>query len=178
MSVCAMRPLLNGASSPSSISRTSRSSSIVRPPRSGRHPSRRPAGRRLGWRPDRGGLTMLDDRDVRLIEEGDEAPFSKGLMAQTLMATGLAPEQAYGVAAAVERRLRRRGPAALTLADLHKIAREQLGDLKGDILIQRFRQWQTLRRLETPLMVLTGAATGVGKTRLATSSPTVSASRA
>jgi len=111
---------------------------------------------------------MLDDRDVRLIDEGDEAPFSKGLMAQTLMATGLAPEQAYGVAAAVERRLRRRGPAALTLADLHEIAREQLGDLQGDILIQRFRQWQTLRRLETPLIVLIGGATGVGKSTLAT----------
>lgn len=111
---------------------------------------------------------MLDDRDVQLIDEGDEAPFSKGLMAQTLMATGLAPEQAYGVAAAVERRLRRRGPAALTLADLHEIAREQLGDLQGDILIQRFRQWQTLRRLETPLIVLIGGATGVGKSTLAT----------
>ena len=105
---------------------------------------------------------------MRLIDEGDETPFSKGLMAQTLMATGLAPERAYGVAAAVERRLRRRGPAALTLADLHEIAREQLGDLEGDILIQRFRQWQTLRRLETPLIVLIGGATGVGKSTLAT----------
>lgn len=111
---------------------------------------------------------MADDRDVRLIDEGDEAPFSKGLMAQTLMATGVAPEQAYGVAAAVERRLRRRGPAALTLADLHEIAREKLGDLEGDILIQRFRQGQTLRRLETPLIVLIGGATGVGKSTLAT----------
>ena len=111
---------------------------------------------------------MTDDRDVRLIDEGDPAPFSKGLMAQTLMATGLAPEQAYGVAAAVERRLRRRGPAALTLADLHEIAREQLGDLEGDILIRRFRQWQTLRRLETPLIILIGGATGVGKSTLAT----------
>ena len=111
---------------------------------------------------------MADDRDVRLIDESDEAPFSKGLMAQTLMATGLAPERAYGVAAAVERRLRRRGPAALTLADLHDIAREQLGDLDGDVLIQRFRQWQTLRRLETPLIVLIGGATGVGKSTLAT----------
>ena len=60
---------------------------------------------------------MLNDRDVPLIDEGDQAPFSKGLMAQTLMSTGLAPERAYNVAAAVERRLRRRGPAALTLAD-------------------------------------------------------------
>ena len=111
---------------------------------------------------------MPDDRDVRLIDEGERAPFSKGLMAQTLMATGLAPEQAYGVAAAVERRLRRRGPAALTLFDLGKIAREQLGAPEGDILIQRFRQWRTLRRLETPLIVLIGGATGVGKSTLAT----------
>ena len=111
---------------------------------------------------------MADDRDVRLIDESDEAPFSKGLMAQTLMATGLAPERAYGEAAAVERRQRRRGPAALTLFDLGKIAREQLGAPEGDILIQRFRQWRTLRRLETPLIVLIGGATGVGKSTLAT----------
>jgi 2-phosphoglycerate kinase len=111
---------------------------------------------------------VLGDGDVRLIDEGDAAPFSKGLMAQSLMATGLAPEQAYVVSAAVERRLRRRGPAALTLADLHEIACEQLGQLEGDILIQRFRQWQTLRRLETPLIVLIGGATGVGKSTLAT----------
>jgi len=72
------------------------------------------------------------------------------------------------VAAAVERRLRRRGPAALTLADLRKIACEQLGDEQGDVLIGRFRQWQRLRRLETPLIVLIGGATGVGKSTLAT----------
>jgi len=111
---------------------------------------------------------VTDDRDVRLIDEADEAPFSKGLMAQTLMATGLAPERAYGVAAAVERRLRRRGPAALTLSDLHEIAVEQLGEAEGDVLIRRFRQWQTLLRLETPLIILIGGATGVGKSTLAT----------
>jgi len=111
---------------------------------------------------------MVDENTIPIIEEGDEAPYSKGLMAQTLMATGLAPEQAYAVAAAVERRLRRRGPAALTLADLRKIACEQLGDEQGDVLIGRFRQWQRLRRLETPLIVLIGGATGVGKSTLAT----------
>jgi 2-phosphoglycerate kinase len=111
---------------------------------------------------------MDDDADVRLIDPDDPAPFSKGLMAQTLMATGLAPEHAYLVAAAVERRLRRQGAAALTLADLHEIACEELGQLEGDTLIQRFRQWQKLRRLETPLIVLIGGATGVGKSTLAT----------
>jgi 2-phosphoglycerate kinase len=111
---------------------------------------------------------MVDESTAPIIEEGDGAPYSKGLMAQTLMATGLAPEQAYAVAAAVERRLRRRGPAALTLADLREIACEQLGDQQGEVLIARFRQWQRLRRLETPLIVLIGGATGVGKSTLAT----------
>ena len=111
---------------------------------------------------------MDDEREVPIVDEDDQAPFSKGLMAQTLMATGISPEQAYGVAAAVERRLRRRRPPAVSLADLREIAREQLGELAGDILIQRFRQWQKLRRLETPLIVLIGGATGVGKSTVAT----------
>ncbi len=109
-----------------------------------------------------------DERDIPIVDERDEVPFSKGLMAQTFMATGLAPERAYVVAAAVERRLRRRRPAAVTLADLHEIACRELGELDGDILIQRFRQWQQLRRLETPLIVLIGGATGVGKSTVAT----------
>ena len=111
---------------------------------------------------------MPEHHDIPLIDEGDQAPFSKGLMAQTLMSTGLAPENAYSIAAAVERRLRRRGPAALTLADLEEIARDQLGREQGDVLIARFRQWQKLRRLETPLIVLIGGATGVGKSTVAT----------
>ncbi len=116
----------------------------------------------------RRGVTVPEHRDMPLIDEGDQAPFSKGLMAQTLMSTGLAPERAYNIAAAVERRLRRRGPAALTLADLQEIARDQLGPAQGDVLIERFRQWQKLRRLETPLIILIGGATGVGKSTLAT----------
>jgi len=106
--------------------------------------------------------------DIPLIDEHAATPFSKGLMAQTLMSTGLAPELAYNVAAAVERRLRRRGPESLTLDDLRRIARDQLGPERGDMLIERFRQWQTLRRLETPLIILIGGATGVGKSTLAT----------
>ena len=111
----------------------------------------------------------MNDRDVGLTGAPGEPPFSKGLMAQTLTATGLSPERAYLVVTALERRLRRRGSAAgLTLADLHDVACRELGRLEGEVLIQRFRQWQTLRRLETPLIILIGGATGVGKSTLAT----------
>jgi len=111
---------------------------------------------------------VTGDRDIPLVDDGAAVPFSKGLMAQSLMATGLAPERAYAVAAAVERRLQERGPAALTLADLGEVARRELGAADGEVLIRRFRQWQTLRRLETPLIILIGGATGVGKSTLAT----------
>ena len=110
----------------------------------------------------------MSDEDIKLAGPNDEPPFSKGLMAQELMTTGLAPERAYRVATAVERLLTRRGDTALSLADLHEVAREELGQLGGDVLIQRFRQWQMLRRLETPLIILIGGATGVGKSTLAT----------
>ncbi len=112
---------------------------------------------------------MDDERDVPIVDEGDEAPFSKGLMAQTLHGdrasrpsrpTAWRPPWSGACGAAGRRRS--------SLADLREIAREQLGELAGDILIQRFRQWQKLRRLETPLIVLIGGATGVGKSTVAT----------
>ena len=53
----------------------------------------------------------MNDGDVTLTGAAGEPPFSKGLMAQTLTATGLSPERAYLVVTALERRLRRRGGA-------------------------------------------------------------------
>lgn len=110
---------------------------------------------------------MSERRDLPLSDDG-RVPFSKGIMAQTLMSTGLAPERAHNVAAAVEQRLRRRGSQSVHLADLSEVAARQLGAADGDVLINRFCQWQQLRRLETPLIILIGGATGTGKSTLAT----------
>ena len=80
------------------------------------------------------------------------------------------------------RRRRRARPAedrrtgASPLANLRDIAREVLGADDGDTLIARYLQWQSLRRMEVPLIVLIGGATGVGKSTSPRSSPTVWAS--
>jgi 2-phosphoglycerate kinase len=112
---------------------------------------------------------VTDDNDNLLVVAQDAGlPFSKGLMAQALMATGLSPEHAYRVAAAVEADLRDRGGETVTLASLERVAGATLGDAEGRALLARVRQWQQFTRLERPLIVLIGGTTGVGKSTLAT----------
>jgi 2-phosphoglycerate kinase len=111
---------------------------------------------------------MADDRELVIVDGVSGAPYSKGLMAQTLMATGLSPVRAYGMAAAIARELESAADMALTLGRLRAIARDTLGDEEGDEVISRYRQQQSLRRMEVPLVILIGGATGVGKSTLAT----------
>jgi|YelNatPaOPRAMG01_1025707.scaffolds.fasta_scaffold07149_2 2-phosphoglycerate kinase len=111
---------------------------------------------------------MNDDSELIVVNQSYGLPYSKGLMAQALMATGISPERAYQVAAAVEVTLKRKGTPTITLAGLREVAREALGEVEGENLIERFRQWQRLTHLERPLIILIGGTTGVGKSTIAT----------
>jgi len=111
---------------------------------------------------------MPDDHELVVVDGVGGAPYSKGLMAQTLMATGLSPVRAYGMAAAIARELEVSAAPALTLGRLRAIARATLGPEEGDEVIDRYRQQQSLRRMEVPLVILIGGTTGVGKSTLAT----------
>jgi 2-phosphoglycerate kinase len=111
---------------------------------------------------------MADDNERIIVDDAGGVPYSRGLMAQTLMAAGLSPVRAYGMAAAIGRGLESADDQALTLGRLRALAHETLGQEEGDEMIARFRQWQSLRRMEVPLVILIGGATGVGKSTLAT----------
>lgn len=94
-------------------------------------------------------------------------PYSKGLMAQTLMATGLSPESSYRLAAALEQRLTIAGRSSVRLDDLRHISREMLGEAESAALMERLQRWRRVRTLERPLIILIGGTTGVGKSTLA-----------
>jgi 2-phosphoglycerate kinase len=88
-------------------------------------------------------------------------------MAQSIMATGLAPERSFALAAEIERRLAGAGTVEVDVEGLRLIA-EQVVAEEGDHVVKRFQQWWRLRRLDRPLLVLIGGVTGVGKSTVAT----------
>jgi 2-phosphoglycerate kinase len=92
---------------------------------------------------------------------GDDAPYSKGLMARALIAVGLTPVRAHDLARRVDDDLKARGE---TVAELDRI-QELAGD---DVIMRRLRRYLALRELDLPVIVLLGGATGTGKSTVAT----------
>jgi 2-phosphoglycerate kinase len=98
----------------------------------------------------------------------DGLPFSKGLMARALIATGLSADRAYELAIAIEADLAARGGPATTIEWLEEVALETLGREDGASAMQRLRRYRDLYELDLPLILLVGGATGTGKSTVAT----------
>jgi 2-phosphoglycerate kinase len=100
---------------------------------------------------------------------GDEwPPWSKGLMARALVATGLAPTRAYELARRVDADLVQRGSPTVDLDHLAELAAEVLGEPEAGRTMRRLRRLQALQQLDLPIILLVGGATGTGKSTLAT----------
>ena len=99
---------------------------------------------------------------------GDDVPFSKGLLARALVVTGLDPERAYLVALRADRDLSDRGVVSLELERLSELAAEVIGEGEAERTVRRLRRLDALQRLDEPLFLLVGGATGTGKSTIAT----------
>jgi 2-phosphoglycerate kinase len=99
---------------------------------------------------------------------GDEVPFSKGLMARALVVTGLDPERAYLIARRADRDLAERGAMSLDLDRLGELAAELVGEEEAARTVRRLHRIDALQRLDEPLLLLVGGATGTGKSTIAT----------
>jgi 2-phosphoglycerate kinase len=95
-------------------------------------------------------------------------PYSRGLMARSLMAAGVAGHRAYALASRVHEELRERQLDRVELERLEALAVEVLGEDEGRESVQRLRRYQELRELDLPIMVFIGGATGTGKSTVAT----------
>ncbi|MGZ4292550.1 MAG: hypothetical protein ACXVQQ_08130 [Gaiellaceae bacterium] len=94
-------------------------------------------------------------------------PYSKGLMARALIATGVPADQAYQLARRIELDLAEAGEPAISLERLEVLAWEILGDDEGARAVTRLRRLSELQQLDVPIIVLVGGSTGTGKSTVA-----------
>ena len=99
---------------------------------------------------------------------GTGLPYSKGLMAASIMATGLPPQRAYQLALAIEERLRDRGLDSIGSDELTTEAAMVLMAHESGETTDRYLAWRRAKRSPRPVIVLIGGATGVGKSTVAT----------
>jgi 2-phosphoglycerate kinase len=98
----------------------------------------------------------------------DGLPFSKGLMARSLIAAGLPADRAYELALALEADLAKSDRQSVSLARLEELAHESLGPEAGAVAMRRLRRYQDLYDLDLPIILLVGGGTGTGKSSVAT----------
>lgn len=104
------------------------------------------------------------------VEEGEgepRVPFSKGVLAQSVMAVGLFPDVAYRLARDVERRLRDTGSTVVKRDYLRKAVLEELLEEAGEEVARRYHLLRSIRRAVRPVHLLIGGVAGVGKSVLA-----------
>jgi 2-phosphoglycerate kinase len=102
------------------------------------------------------------------ISDRDGLPYSKGLMASQVMVTGLSVYRSYEVAETIELQLLDAGRSSVASSELSELALGVIQDLAGDRYATNFARWQDVERLDVPLVILIGGATGVGKSTIAT----------
>jgi 2-phosphoglycerate kinase len=104
----------------------------------------------------------------RVVEEdGSQSPFSKGILAVSLMGAGLEPTDAHDVAREIEQSLLRAGRAEIDRTELRDLVYATIERSDGPGPASRYRVWRTARDDGKPSLVLLGGATGSGKTTIA-----------
>lgn len=110
--------------------------------------------------------------DGRMVIVRDSAglglPFSKGLMATSILATGADTDQAYAIAADIQRELVRRDRSDIDARDLAALAARTIEMRAGADVAARYLTWRQLRRDGRPLLLVLGGAPGVGKSTIST----------
>ncbi len=113
---------------------------------------------------------VSDDPNLLITNRrGEVLPYSRGIMATSLLATGVQTEEAYRLASLIQRALyddsRARHDAEELVHTACDVVRSQPG---GEQIADRWLAWRAARRSGRPVVIVLTGAPGVGKSTLAT----------
>ncbi len=110
---------------------------------------------------------MLNEPDIKVRGVGNSSSFSKGTLSQSLLASSIEPSAAFEIAREIERRIRAQNVREIERDELRSIAHQVLVDQAGEEAADSYLLWRRYEQSETPVILLLGGTSGVGKTALA-----------
>ena len=105
--------------------------------------------------------------DLQVLVEGQPQPFSRGLLARSIHASGLDLDQAYSLVTELEAELRGEGSTTLTSGELARRVGDLLERAESPGTALRYRTVRRIHNLPRPLVIYIGGASGTGKSTLA-----------
>ncbi len=105
--------------------------------------------------------------EIRVVYEGQEQPFSRGLLARSVYAAGIDLDRAYGLLAELEAELRTEGVKRLESGEIARRVGDLLERQEGAEAARRYRTVRRIGRLPRPLVLYIGGASGTGKSTVA-----------
>ncbi len=100
-------------------------------------------------------------------DSGRAVPFSKGILAQSLLAASIDGADAFQVAVEIESELRLQRRDEISRGDLRRLAYDTLLHRFDERIAERYLLWRHYQEPEKPVILLLGGTTGAGKTSLA-----------
>jgi 2-phosphoglycerate kinase len=103
-----------------------------------------------------------------LIKEGGSGiPFSKGILSQSLEASGIDPNISHSLVMTIEKTLLRRGTSEVSRDELRELTVSTLREKYGPSYADRYLLWRRLKDPFRPLIILIGGTAGTGKSTIA-----------
>ncbi|NQT66449.1 MAG: 2-phosphoglycerate kinase [Actinobacteria bacterium] len=107
-------------------------------------------------------------RVIIISDKKGGLPFSKGILASSISVTGLDIITAHKIALEIQDYFLKNKIYSLSLGELRALAFRFIKDKVSLEYAERYLLWQSVGKLEKPIIILIGGSTGVGKSTIAT----------
>jgi len=109
-----------------------------------------------------------DQNTVVISDKKSGLPFSRGILASSIAIAGLELGTAHKIATDIQDYFRENKIKSITLDELRSLAFRFIKDESGIEAAEMYLLWQSVGKLQKPIIILIGGATGVGKSTIAT----------